>query len=389
MKNAFLIGSGVSALPILFALKKRGVRVTVVGGKIDDPCHLYADESIYVDYSSGNDFERVISGAMFDFLVPTCNDTSYLACVAIANTFGLPGYDSLTTSKLLHFKDTFQKYLRDLSLPSPKHMEYLAGWDREVLINFFPVLIKPIFGTSGIDIVKIDTEEQFNSHMSGIKLQINSCGFIVEEFIRGSLHSHSAFIRDGEISVDFFVDEFCTVYPYQVNSSNHPSCLSDQLRFVFRECITTLIRALNINDGLLHTQFIVKNSESFAIIETMRRAPGDLFGLLIEKSTGINYFDLYIRPFIGEEISHEEIGSSPKNIGRHTVSTSLDSGLESFSVLLNSQNIEIFPLKEAGVNIKPAPHDKAAIIFCEFNSSKEMYEKTPYLSSYIRVNHCY
>ena len=53
---------------------------------------------------------------------------------------------------------------------------------------------------------------------------------IAEEFVDGKLYSHSAFIKNKKIVVDFFVNEYCTVYPYQVNSSNISKQLSQKIQ---------------------------------------------------------------------------------------------------------------------------------------------------------------
>ena len=49
--TALLVGSSFSAIPLFFALKRRGLRVEVCGNLPGDPCHQYADASHAIDYS--------------------------------------------------------------------------------------------------------------------------------------------------------------------------------------------------------------------------------------------------------------------------------------------------------------------------------------------------
>ena len=60
-----------------------------------------------------------------------------------------------------------------------------------------------------------------------------------------------------KIIMNFFVDEFCTAYKYQVNSSNSPSTLNKKIKKEVVNAISKIILLLELNDGLLHTQFIV------------------------------------------------------------------------------------------------------------------------------------
>ena len=73
-KRALLFGNSFSAAPILFALKKYGLHVSVCGNVEADPCHQYADDSYYVDYSKPEELMGVVESGRYDSLVPNCND---------------------------------------------------------------------------------------------------------------------------------------------------------------------------------------------------------------------------------------------------------------------------------------------------------------------------
>ena len=56
--RVLLLGTSYSSLPLLRELQLLNCEVIACGKYPDDPCHLYADKSVYVDYS---DFEAVYS----------------------------------------------------------------------------------------------------------------------------------------------------------------------------------------------------------------------------------------------------------------------------------------------------------------------------------------
>jgi hypothetical protein len=207
---------------------------------------------------------------------------------------------------------------------------------------------------------------------------------VLEECVDGTLHSHSAFIENQNIVLDFFVDEFCTTYPYQVNCSNHPSALSPGIKEAVREVIQQMVSVLQLNDGLLHTQIIV-NGSKFWIIECMRRCPGDLYGSLIGFSTGIEYAGLFIRPFLNMKLPSITKRKTVKYFGRHTISIMEPLINFSFSQHIPAEAVEIVALKESGAILNVAPFDKLAILFAEFKDRETMFEITSRIADFISI----
>ncbi len=385
MKKALLIGTSFSAAPIYFALKKRGLHVTVCGGVRTDPCHQYADSSIYIDYSNPQDLYEVIKNKDFDYIVPSCNDYSYLSASQVANKMGFPGYDSEETTAVLHTKKLFREKTAAFKLKAPKTFLNSNNIKRDLK---FPCLVKPVDSFSGRGVIKIKEYDELHDAVQMAKESSRTGEIVIEEYVSGSLHSHSAFISNKKITIDFFVDEYCTNYPYQVNCSNYPSLIKDSIRLSVRLEMEKLAKELDIADGLLHTQFI-SNGDDFWIIECMRRCPGDLYGGLIERSTGVSYTDLFVKPFIGEDYEDEITKLHEYYCGRHTISTSVPIVNFSFTTKMKMDNLEIVQLKGCGERLEPAPFDKLAIIFTKFENSSEMSAKSPNFREFFQLNNLY
>ncbi len=383
-KKALLAGTSFSAIPILFELKKKGVLVSVCGLNVDDPCHTFAEESFYVDYSDPQNLRKILKSNSFNFLVPSCNDSSYMSCATVAKEFNFLGFDQLDIAQSLHRKELFRKITSEINVPAPLFLEPLTEVDVSNWI-VFPVLVKPSDSFSGIGISKVTQQSDLLNAYYFAKKHSKNGKVVFEEFLEGDLCSHSAFIVNGRVELDFFVDEFCTVYPYQVNCSNHPSRITLELRGEVRKSIKKMVESLNLTDGLLHTQFIV-NKDKFWFIETMRRSPGDLYGRLIELSTGVNYVDMYVRSFLGEKVSNSHIQSFERFFGRHTVSTNKRVVNFYLDNHLKSNYSEYLPLKTAGQVLEPAPFDKAGILFCEFNNHVEMSQLVPNFHQFFKIN---
>lgn len=383
-KRALLVGSSFSAAPMFFALKRYGLHVSVCGNSPGDPCHQYADASIPIDYSKPEELMRVVESGNFDYLIPTCNDYSYMSCAQVAERHAFPGLDSYATALALHTKNEFRKVAKTHAIRMPRFVKANQDTRNAVEHLTFPLLVKPTDSFSGRGVTKVSDARELDAAIEGALAASRSGEAIVEEFIEGTLHSHSAFIQDQSVALDYFVDEFCTVYPYQVNCSNHPSALPESVRIGVRAEMDRMAQALRLKNGLLHTQFLCKGDQ-FWIIECMRRCPGDLYGSLVEQSTGVDYADLYVRPFIGMRLPDVPSSGAVKNVGRHTISRSEPLIAFAFSHRIPASKVDSVPLKMSGERLDPAPFDKLAILFAEFESQKLMLETTPKFAALIDI----
>lgn len=361
MQIAILLGTSYSSIPILKNLKKLNLFVIACGNNPKDVCVSLADEYIKIDYSNKQKLYLKLKEKKFDFLIPSCNDFAYISGSYIAEKLCLPGYDTHKVANKIFQKNYFRKFLIKNKIPSPKYINL----NNKIA---YPFLIKPVDSFSGKGIAKIANLKELDCAMKTSIINSRSKKVLAEEYIDGSLHSHSAFIKDKKIIMNFFVDEFCTAYKYQVNSSNSPSTLNKKIKNEVINAISKIIVLLELNDGLLHTQFIV-NGNSFYIIESMRRCPGDLYPHLIEKSTNHNYWEYYVLPFVNKKIVIKKIENKLKYFSRHTISSENNFLLQSIKFKTKDfKEVEYFPLKQVGENIEAAPNGKAGIIFFELNS---------------------
>lgn len=385
-KKVLLVGSSFSAVAILVVLKSQNMHVSVCGNQKSDPCHQYADASHFIDYSDKEALCSLIEHEKFNYIVPSCNDYAYMACAWAAELMGYAGFDSFDVASILHNKSLFRDFTQQHLLPTPRFFHVSANETQKPSALSYPLLVKPVDSFSGRGVSKVTSDDELSVAIESAMQSSRSADVVVEEFVEGDLHSHSAFIQNGQIVFDVFADEFCTVYPYQVNCSNHPSRLSVQVKQNVRESIQQLISLLKLSDGLLHTQFIA-GPDKFWIIECMRRCPGDLYGNMIELSTGVDYVDLYTQPFIKKPIKTQQIQESAeiKLIGRHTISVIKPTVNFSFSHNIPSKQTQIVPLKCSGEPLDRAPYDKLAILFVEYHDQQEMLKVTPQLDQFIAI----
>jgi len=384
-KKVLLLGGSFSAIPLFQELKKNGFFVGVCGEISTEPCHTMADCSHFINYSDYENVVDVFEKFQYDYVVPSCNDIAYLTGAQVAETYSLPGFSSPKITSTLHLKNEFRELCFSLGINIPKFINMAAGTSLELGGLRFPLLLKPIKSFSGIGVLRIESlDEIFDLQILDEKLHAKE-SYVLEEYISGSLHSHSAFIANGEIISDYFADEFCTIYPYQVNCSNSPSFLDGCIRTKVKDSISLIIDELKLCDGLLHTQFIVDHSNNIWIIETMRRCPGDLYPRMITESLNVNYIEMYIQPFIGGTIASGREKKPTKFIARHTISQNLKKMIQAVCVEIPGCHYTFFPLKITGTVLQEAPYDKLGIIFADFPSHEELKFYTEKFSDYVKL----
>jgi hypothetical protein len=382
-KRALLVGTSYGAAPLLMALKSFGFSVAVCGARPDEPCVALADTYHAIDYSDRNALLRLVSEQRYAFICPSCNDYAYMAAAYVAECLGLPGFDRLETATLLHDKARFRDFAATSGLPSPAAVTVRDGADAATSRLHPPLLVKPSDSFSGRGVSRVANLSRLPKAIAEAMRETRLGTVVVEEFIVGTLHSHSAFVASGRIIEDFFVDEFCEIYPYQVDCSNHPSRLPETVRDEVRCAIATLADRLALADGLLHTQFI-SGPRGIFLIECMRRCPGDLYYHLVEFSTAARYIENYVAPFVGRPMraSATDVGTA---WARHTISFPNDTVFWSFAHAIPAREIRVFPLCESASLVRAAPYGKAAILFARFDTSAEAFAVTQHLRDHLTL----
>ena len=121
------------------------------------------------------------------------------------------------------------------------------------------------------------------------------------------------------------------------------------------------------------------------MIEIARRCPGDLYSQLIQKSTGVNYAELYAMPFCGLELPDSIEKKDMKYISRHTVSLDSDCIFISSSLNIDSITTQNVQLKYSGEEMKSAPFGKSGIYFVEHKNMEAMETLTEKLKDFVVI----
>ena len=367
MSKVLLVDTNISSSPIYDFLVKEKHDVTVIGANPHDFLAKTATQYIEADYSDRQTLTSVVRRLGYDFVVPGCNDRSYLACAELNIDGFFPGIDPLATAEIINNKQLFREFALSNGLPVPK------VYAPEACPVNQPVIVKPVDAFSGRGVTIIYSPD--NNTLAEARVYAESMSrsgaCIIEDYVEGQLYSHSCFLQDKLIGLEFIVEEHGTANHFVVDTSRVVNNFPEHILTSLRENIEKMAHILEMGDGLIHTQFIL-NEDKFWLIEITRRCPGDLYSRLIELSTGIPYAELYTRPFVGMGYPIFQQKSTVDFIMRHTMSFSKPGVIGGIGFKCPVMLERMYPMCVAGDTLRESPFGRASLLFIRASSSTDL-----------------
>ncbi len=364
--KVLLLDTAFGAAPIYNSLIASGHDVWVVGNR---PGDLLARKAgvhwIEQDYSQVAAVEHHVARLGIDRVVPGCTDVSIETCLRLSAGSHLG--DSPEVNTTLGNKELFRKLCAQLDLPAPRVLEETA----------FPLpghfICKPVDAFSGRGMTVFDGNDLQALHraLSTARAASPTSSAIMETFVAGDLHSCTAFVEDHKLTDAFFVKEGASVNPFAVDTSYVVHDMPPESIRLLRESLEKLCAFLKLQDGLLHTQFILCGTKPM-IIEIMRRCPGDLYSLLIEYSTGFRYAAKYASYFLGEKLDARP--KERRHILRHTVTADEDVPFGGLTFEDSPRVRGFFPITAMGGQLLSRQGNRAGILFCEHSSYADLLD---------------
>jgi carbamoylphosphate synthase large subunit len=365
MAKVLLADTNFSSGPIFSELQNLGHEVHVVGRKPDDCLAMASRYYWEIDYSDTTELKRLVERENFDYIVPGCTDRSYTSC-SVVNEGQFLGIEAPEIDRVLNNKEYFRELALSLDLPVPAVQKF-----PEISLRW-PLIVKPVdsFSGKGITVIEREDENLLEAAISLAHEVSPSKKYLIEEFVRGQLYSHSAFLKKNKIIKDFIVQEDSTVNPFVVDTSRVVFKPDNRMLAQMRAAIEKLAKALQLKDGLIHTQFIADGSNVW-LIEITRRCPGDLYSQLIELSTGFPFAKAYVAGFLENDVVEAGTPTDWKNIIRHTI-TVPDEHFFSHIKFNQPVHVERFiTLALSGTRLEPSPRSRLGILFLKEKSLED------------------
>ncbi|WP_165187183.1 ATP-grasp domain-containing protein [Caulobacter soli] len=356
MDRVLLLDTNVSSAPIHRYLVDAGFEVHVAGRNPGDFLAKVSPNYVNLDYSDVEATLALVERMEVKYLIPGCNDLSYDTCAAISARRPFPGIDPVEVVHTLGNKQAFRRYAALHDIPAPRQIaeaDAVAGRS---------IIVKPVDSYSGRGVTALNapTTDEIDTALALAKSFSATGACLIEEFVEGQLYSHTAFLGEDGVVADFIVEEHGSINPFAVDTSCLVPDFDPTMLGKVRASIEQIARDLKLTSGLIHTQFI-SDGDRFWLIEITRRCPGDLYSLLISLSTGFDYAENYVRPFLGKPFKDSDRRQSA--ILRHTITLR---EAQTFGSLQFHRPIHIekfFPQSLAGDRVAVSPFARIGILF--------------------------
>lgn len=414
-KRLLLLGGSHAEIPLIQAAQELGYFVITTGNAREGLGHPYADKNVFADFSDKDAMLELARAENVSAVCSGCNDFALLSTVYVCEKLGLPGHDSFGTSLQIHHKDKYRALAERLRIPTPRARVVRSVEEFKSVIgiapnsgcaaasfeqkNFcplqFPLIVKPVDLTGGKGIHRVNNVDEALAAYADAVSRTREDHVVVEEFVIGTNHGFSCFLKDGKVAFYFADNEQYYLNKYMVSGANTPSTTSARGLQLLVEYSERIAAHLHLVDGILHIQYIERDDGIPVIIEICRRPPGDLYIKFVKYATGVNYPLMLVKAECGLSTDVDPIGASllqgdtivVKPFLRHCIMTDrtgIVAGVD-FAPEIQENVVEKFLWFKEGEQVSDPLYYKAGIVFMQFDSVEEMTEKTAKMSEYIKV----
>lgn len=317
MKKILILGAGIYQVPLIKVAKKLGIYTIVASIPGNYPGFELADK---VYYENTTDYRKILSIARrekIDGIVTAGTDVAVITIGKVCDALGLKGLSAeaaeLATDKLL-MKQCYEKYgvrsakFRRVTFDDPNYANIISDLK-------LPVMFKSVDSSGSRGIIKVNSEDEFESARNYVLENTRSDYFVVEEYIEGEEFGAQAFVQDGKL--EFILPHGDYVFkgdtgvpvghfaPYNLD----PSILEDA-----REQLIAAVRAMQLDNCAINADFILSEGETY-VLEIGGRSGATCLAELVSIYYGFDYYEKIVRMAIGEKVEFDIDVSSTKQDG--------------------------------------------------------------------------
>lgn len=389
MKSVLITGGSHAELPMIRSAKQLGYYVITTGANDEGIGHREADKYIKGDYSDKEFVYKLAKENKVDAIVSGCNDFAYLSTAYACEKLGLPGHDSYEKACIIHHKDNFRKLTASLGIRTPKMMNCMNIEDLLKACDTigYPVVIKPVDLTGGKGVLVCQNNEEAVMAYHNAMDVTRESEIIVEEYINGTNHGASVLLKNGKVVFGFVDNEQYYHNKYLVSGACFPSDVAQCTMVSLFQSIEKIAGALQLVDGLFHTQFIVEENGEPVMIDPCRRAPGDLYILLVKYASGVDYSMEIVKAECGKEMP-DCYAVSYHNIARQCImadSNGTYDGIRYDSSIKERIFDQIIWARD-GEEICDYQTYKAGIVFFECDTYSQLYKKVEDFHDLVKID---
>lgn len=389
MKRILVLNGGWAEVPLIEEAKKLGCYVITTGKRPELPGHSYANEYIAADYSDKEAILSLVKEHEIDGIISNAHDFGIVTAAYVAEKMGWDGHDTYENAMILHEKDLFKAFLKQNEILSPySHvfedktaaMQYLESAE-------YPLIVKATDQTSGIGISKATTYEEGRAAVTYAFENSRKNTIVIEPYIIGEQESIVAFVVNKNVKCVMACDCYSPINPYLIQTETMPSRNFSALKSELCGIIERIFRQLNLVDGIVTLQYIVRDGRPY-IIELMRRCLGNQFLEPVSVVTGFPWFKALVMSELGMDCSQLQAETpSAKFAGWHGIMAQKNGVFQEIEIPaeIKEHIYKEFQSVRAGDIITDYNREKLSFIYYTYDDRKALDNAATGFNDFIKV----
>lgn len=298
-KTVLIVNTGsIKKRFILQRIKKLGIN-TVVLNKEKNWADSYVDHWILADTANHAESMHQVSRFFkenpklkIDGILTFWEDDVLLTSKLCDkfNHIGIP----FGIAKTVRDKAAFREKCRELCLPHAKSAIIKTTTEIKKIVNnlSFPMVIKPVFGSSSAYVIKIENEEELRKSYKYIKKEMSlsaesaltdGSDIMVEEYIDGYEVDIDIIIQNGRIKFHSISDNNKTNEPFFIETGQSiPSNLPDEDQSKLRSMAYESLEKFGIQNGCIHFEAKVSKRGPVPIEINLRMGGDEVYSFVKE-----------------------------------------------------------------------------------------------------------
>lgn len=301
MRSFLVIAGGKFQLPLIRAIKSRGLSVTVVDADPQAPGFELADSYEILDIANEEEviaFARQINPIAIASIV---SEIAVTTVAAASKALNLPGI-SVETAKKCTNKFEMRTAFNAYNLPSPEYLMVNNFEEAQLGVSKIgmPVVIKPVDSSGSRGVVRVDSIEDLKYAYQVARDSSRSQKVIIESFIDGQEFTVETITVNGVTTVLGFSKKKRIPFPH---------CVSVELLYFnyfqheYGERIVNLaidaVNSVGLKNGTSHTEIILSRSGPVLVEMAARGGGYEIFSKILPEISGVNTIDAIIDLALG------------------------------------------------------------------------------------------
>ena len=389
MKRLLILNGSLSELTLIDKAKELGYYVITSGNNPKLIGHSHADEYIEADYSNKEAILKIVKEHNIDRIVSCANDFGVITAAYVAEQMGWPGHDTYENANILHQKDLFKEFIQRLGLRAPYSVPFDSKEDAIEYIKTaeYPIIVKATDLTGGKGILKAENIEEAEFAIENAFNRSRAKHIVIEPYIVGDQQTIHTFIKDKKVVSSVSNDCFSPINPYLIQAELFPARGIDDIQSELYDSIEKICNELNLVDGMLTLQYIVKDGKPY-IIELMRRALGNQYLTVANVMNGFPWDEALIRAETGMDLS--VLKSEPpkaKFAGHHGIMARRNGVLKSYTIPddIKSHIFQTIEMLQPGERLEDYMNERVAYIYYKYDNYDEALEAVRHFNDNIKI----